>query len=380
MKKKTFGIVLSLCLLIESVLPIQNCFAAESTIYYQIGNSETIKTLDEVEKLLEENSPSIKQIKLQYDAKIYEYEAAKDLVEDYQELYVASVGITDSDTLDSVREEYLTALLNQELLSFYSKNYKELVSYNVMKQKYDLISMYYQMMVLEKQEAYYKANAEYLSVCKSIANIKYKYGRCMKLEVSKISAQIEENESALYETESEQEKLLSELEDILGTTVDFSVKIPVNTANTNYTLSNTITLLNKNEYSYEEALSYRDAYYVCNTCEKAVNGSITYKKNNVSMQQYSLQADLIKKKISAYAKSTISSYRKYCKKLIATQSKFANSETTYKNISMKYQKGKAAKVDVLNANVNRTESEFNYYSALYNKKLYEYVLNNGLYQ
>ena len=200
------------------------------------------------------------------------------------------------------------------------------------------------------------------------------------MEVSQISAQIEENNSELYETESEQEKLLSELEDILGTTVDFSVKIPVNTVVASYTLSDAITLLNKNEYSYEEALSYRDAYYICNTCEKAVNGSITYKKNNVFMQQYSLQADSIRKKISSYARSAISSYRKYCKKLSAAQSNLTNTETAYKNLSMKYQKGKASKVDVQEANVNRAEAEFNYYSALYNKELSGYVLNNGIYQ
>ncbi|MDO5561149.1 MAG: TolC family protein [Oscillospiraceae bacterium] len=380
MRKKRISMVLSLCLVVAVLFQCHSYLAADATTYYQIGNAETVKTLDEALKLFEDNSPDIKQMKLQYDAKIYEYEAAKDQEEDYQELYVINVGSSDSDTLDSVREQYLSALLNREVLSFYSKNYKELVSYEVLKQKYNFISMYYKLMTLEKQEAYYTANAKYLSTCKSIANIKYRYGRCTALEVRQISAQIEENNSALYETESEQEKLSSELEDILGITVDFSVKIPVNTAATSYTLSDTISLLNKNEYSYEEALAYKDAYYVCNTCEKAVNGSTTYKKNNVSMQQYSLQADSIKKKISSYAKSTISVYSKYCKKLTATQNKLTNTETAYKNLSMKYQKGKTSKVDVLEANVNRAEAEFNYYSAVYNKELCEYVLNNSLYQ
>lgn len=379
MRKKRISMVLSLCLVVVLFFQSQNCLAADTTTYYLIGNAETVKTLDEALKLFEDNSPNIKQMKLQYDSKIYEYEAAKEQEEDYQELYVINVGSSDSDTLDSVREQYLSALLNRELLSFYSKNYKELVSYEVMKQKYNFISMYYQMMILQKQEAYYMANAKYLSACKSIANIKYKYGRCTALEVSQISAQIEENSSALYETQSNQEKLSSELEDILGTTVNFSVKIPISSSATSYTLSDTITLLNKNEYSYEEAISYKDAYYVCNTCEKAVNGSTTYKKNNVSMQQYSLQADSIKKKISSYAKSTISIYSKYGKKLTAAKSKLTNCETTYKNLSMKYQKGKASKVDVLEADVNRAEAEFNYYSAVYNKELSEYILDNGFY-
>ena len=380
LRKTRNSIVFSLCLVVTVFFQSQNCLATDTTAYYQIGNSETIKTLDEAVKLLEENSPNIKQIKLQYDAKLIEFEAANDLVDDYQELYVINVGSSDSDTLDSIREEYLSALLNRELLSFYSKNYKELISYEVLKQKYVLVSKYYQMMVLEKQKAYYTANAKYLSACKSIASIKYRYGRCTELEVSQISAQIEENKFVLYEIESEQEKLSSELSDMLGTTENFSVKIPVNTVATSYTLSDTIALLNKNEYSYEEALSYKDAYQVCNTCEKAVNGSITYKKNNVYMQQYSLQADSKKKKIASYARSTISSYIRYCKKLTATQSKLTNAETVYKNLRMKYQKGKASKVALLEANVNKAEAEFNFYSVVYNKELLEYVLNNGLYQ
>lgn len=379
MRKKRISMVLSLCLVVAVLFQCQSSLAADATTYYQIGNSETVKTLDEALKLFEDNNPDIKQMKLQYDAKIYEYEAAKDQEEDYQELYVINVGSSDSDTLDSVREQYLSALLNREVLSFYSKNYKELVSYEVLKQKYKFISMYYKLMTLEKQEAYYTANAKYLSACKSIANIKYRYGRCTALEVSQISAQIEENNAALYETESEQEKLSSELEDILGTTVSFSVKIPVNTAATSYTLSDTITLLNKNEYSYEEALAYKDAYYVCNTCEKAVYGSTTYKKNNVSMQQYSLQADSIKKAISYYAKSMISGYKKECKKLTAATKKIGNSETSYNNLSQKYKKGKSAKVDVLEADTRRAEVEYNYYSILSDKIMFEYILDNGVY-
>jgi len=372
--------ILSLCLVVVVFFQSQSCLAADTTTYYQSGNFETVKTLDEALKLFEDNSIDIKHMKLQYDSKIYEYEAAKDQEEDYQELYVINVGSSDSDTLDSVREQYLSALLNREVLSFYTKNYKELVSYEILKQKYNFISMYYQLMTLEKQEAYYTANAKYLSACKSIANIKYKYGRCTALDINQISAQIEENNSALYETESEQEKLWFELEDLLGITVNFSVKIPVNTAITSYSLSDTIALLNKNEYSYEKAISYKDAYYICNTCEKAVNGSTTYKKNNLSIQQYSQQANSIKKAISSYAKSKISGYSKYCKKLNTMQSKLNITETAYKNLSMKYQKGKASKVDVLEADVNRTKAEFNYYSAVYNKELLEYVLKNGLYQ
>lgn len=379
MRKKGFSIVLFVCLLLGTFQSKQTCHAEESTTYYQIGSSTTIKTLDEVMKLFEDSSPDIEQIKLKYDSKMYNYEEANDLVDDYQELYVINMEGSDSDTLDAIREEYLSALLNREILSFYTKNKSELILSDVRKQKYDFINKYYQLMVLEKQERYYTVNAEYLSVCKSIANIQYKYGRCTALDVSQISVQIEENEFTLYENEAVQEKLVSELEDTLGKTFDFTVKIPLHTAVTKYVLSDTIHLINENEYSYEEALSYRDAYNVCNTCEKAVDGSLTYRKNSVLMQQYSLQAEAIKKNITSYAKSTISTYKKYCKKLTVASRKLINCKTSYNNLCQKYKKGKAAKVDVLEADVKRAEAELNYYSVLSDKVLCEYVLEFGLF-
>lgn len=125
MRKKSISIVLSLCLVVAVFFQIQNCLAADTTTHYLIGNAETVKTLDEALKLFEVNSPDSKQMKLQYDSKIYEYEAAKDQEEDYQELYEINVGSSDSNTLDSVREQYLSAPLNREVLSFYSKNYIE---------------------------------------------------------------------------------------------------------------------------------------------------------------------------------------------------------------------------------------------------------------
>ena len=57
--------------------------------------------------------------------------------------------------------------------------------------------------VLDKKQEYFEANAKFLSACKSIADIKHRYGRCTALEVSQISEQIEENNYALYETEAE---------------------------------------------------------------------------------------------------------------------------------------------------------------------------------
>lgn len=358
---------------------INICLVADSTTYYQIGKSTSIKTLDEMLKLLDENSTDIKQLKLEFDSKIYEFEAAEDLVDYYQDLYDTNAEISDPNTLDSIRKEYLSALLNREILSFYKMNKIELVSCEVMKQKYNFINMFYQIMVLEKHEAYYTANTKYLSACKSIANIKYKYGRSTALEVSEISALIEENASALYEIKSEQEKLFSKLEDMLGMTMDFSVRIPLHTTVNNYALEDTISLIDKNEYSYEEAIFYRDAYDLCNTCKKAMIGSVLYKKNSTCMQQYSLQAEMIKKNIKIYTKSMISGYKKACKKLTAASKKLKNNETIYNNSSQKYRKGKVSKVDVLKADTQRAEAEYNYYSILSDKIMYEYMLDNGIY-
>lgn len=347
MKRKLYGVLLSLCLVIEILLPEYNGLAAENTSYIQVGNSITIKTLDEILKLFEENNPNIKQMRLQYDSKIYEYEEAKEIEEEYQELYVINVGTSDSDTIDSLREQYLSALLNREILSFYVTNRTGLLSYDIQKQKYNFVNMYYKMIVLEKKETYYQANAQYLSLCKSIMNIKYKYGRCTALEVSQIEEQIEENEASLYETQAEFDELERNIKSALGTTVDFSLKIPVNDSSNNYNLSQVVASINKNEFSYEEVLSKEDAYQVCNTCEKAIIGSRTYKKNALLIQQYNLQAKEIESNINTYAMSTISAYKKSIKKLSSCRKKLNNCKSSYTNIYRQYNKGKASKFDVL---------------------------------
>ncbi len=367
-----------MCLIIE-LQSTHNTFAADSTVFYQIGNAKTIKTLDEIIKLFEENSPNIKQIKLKYDSKIFEYEEAEESEKDYHELLSSSLVYSDYSTLSSIRKQYLAVLLERELLSFYSKNKHGLVSYEIQKEKYELISMYYQMIVLEKKYLFYKANEDYLSVCKSIADVKCRYGQCTELEVEQISAQIKENDTLLYETEIERMNLQAELEEILGIFVDFSVKIPITTQHISYELSDTTALLNKNEYSYDEALSCKDAYFTCNNCEETFFDSFTYKKYDVFIKQYTIYAAAIEKNISAYAKDMISSYNNYCKKVAVDRKILINYETSYKNICKRYKKGKASRLDVLDVDKKRAEAEYNYYSVIQDKLLCEYILSNGLY-
>ena len=118
MKKRILHIFLIMFMIIGTFHSINICLVADSTTYYQIGKSTSIKTLDEMLKLLDENSTDIKQLKLEFDSKIYEFEAAEDLVDYYQDLYDTNAEISDPNTLDSIRKEYLSALLNREILSF----------------------------------------------------------------------------------------------------------------------------------------------------------------------------------------------------------------------------------------------------------------------
>lgn len=378
MKRMMLSVILISLFATSGIFQSENCRAADLT-YYQVGTSPNVKTLNEVITLLENSNPDIQMAKLENDAKVEEYRQAVETESDCNELYSDCKGLADSDTLESAREQYLQALLNRELLSYYVTYMNGLLTYATKVKTYEFMNLYYQLIVLDKKVAFYKANATYLSTYKSIVNIKYKHGKSTKLDLQAITLEKEENAANLTGIESERQEVIEALSNMIGADIDFSVKLPLNTEAKNYNLYETVSCFEKNDYRYEEADNTKKAYYSCNICEKAVIGSYTYNRNMQYMKYYSLQAEKCKMNISLYAKARIRKNTNNCKKMKVASDKLSLNETKVNNIKRKYEKGKASKLDLYKAKATKAEAEVTYYNVLSEKILNEYILDEGLY-
>lgn len=377
MKKGFFRVIMVFVLVWVTMNPEQCCLAEEKTVYYQIGDFQKAKSFNEIEKLVEENSPELKQIQLQYEGKEYEYEQAKKLVDDCQDIYTDSMG-SEYRVQESAREQYLSALLNREICFFYKENRTGLIYYETLKTRREVFELCCQLLAKEKQREYQKANIEYLTMCKSIIKTRYKHGKTTALEVDKASVQLEEAQVLYEETGNERNELLNTLEARIGSSLDFSITFPVDISRKEYVVDEVVDRLNRNEYSYEEAIANRDAYTVCNTCEKAVIDSLVYKKNQAMIKMYSIEAEKIEKQIYIYGKLKIAQYKTDCKKATVAKKKLDLSKTEYRNIQQKYRKGKVAKVAVYEAKTKWLEEEVNYCLAVCEKMLCEYEIDCGI--
>lgn len=379
MKKGFFSVIMVSVLVWVTMNPEQCCLAEEKTLYYQIGDFQKVKSFNEIEKLVEANSPELKKIRLQYEAKEYEYEQAKILVDDYQDVYTDSME-SEYRVQESAREQYLSALLEREVCLYYKTNKIGLIQYETLKVRRKLLELCYQILIKQKQQEYQKANIEYLDICKSITQTRCKHGKTTAQEVDKVSVQLEEAKALYEEARNDQEKLLSTLETQIGYAPDFSITLPVDDSKKEYVVDEVVSILQKNEYSYEEAIANKDAYTVCNTCEKAVMGSLVYKKNEAMMSMYSLEAERIANHIDSYGKWKIAHYKIDCKKTTVAKKKLTIRKTEYRNVQQKYRKGKAAKVAVYEAKTKWLEEEVNYCLALCEKMLCEYEIDCGIYE
>lgn len=376
MKNIVFVIVLSIFLSLGVFGEGQEVTKADSTAYFHLGEYTKTKTLEEVFQLLVEKSPKVRQTKYQIDSKVLEYDIASDAEEEYKSLYLSS---KNYDSISSLREQYLSMRLNREQLYFYHKYRMELIDSEMQKIKYDWLNMFYQLVVLEKQKEYYMDQAEYLNVYKAVVDIKCRYGRCTQMDVEQVSMQVDENKSYISDIESAQEELKNKIENELGNSIDFCIDIPWNSGISKYEFEEVKKRMETNDYSYEEAVMCKEAYFNCNNSDEMFRDSFTYKKNKNAMEQYSIKAKSIQEDVVHYAKATITKYRQYCNKATTASGKLKISMNKYNNEISKYRKGKSSKLNILDAKVKKSEAEYKYFSQIYNKLLCEYVLENGIY-
>jgi hypothetical protein len=149
--------------------------------------------------------------------------------------------------------------------------------------------------------------------------------------------------------------------------------------NKTYYESSSISLINNKEYETEQLQNTISAYFNYLSNLNVSSNTSAYRKVNLQIRDYQLQLQKLNKDMESYAKKSIKSYNLVCRKCSSLKKKVSVADKEYTNALMQYKKGKIAKLTLDKALVTKEENDVEYYKACYQKMVWEFVLDHGIY-
>lgn len=345
-----------------------------------IGNAKSITNYEDILGEFTQSSIEYQQTELELQKYLYAIPEYQHSVERYKER-MNQVNM-DSETLEDVTAEYENSLLQVNIYSFYEKHGDIWLDEKLRNLKYDFLSDYLQLPVLQTKIDYYDALlSEYNDTLKITQALNHS-GYATKLEVEKVKTLIVNSKTNKKAAEDELDYLKLKVGNQLN---DPNIHIfslsKISTVNKledyieSYSKNNTTLLfLEKQVKAYEiykTNMESRGEVYI-----KYVNKSdIELKLLALKQQQYKLQETLSINK-------TYHSFQNQPFLLEAKDAEIAYTKLKKKEKQLLYKKGKAKKIEITQLNTELEKLTYEREYLLYQQNmayftlLYNIVQNN----
>ena len=312
---------------------------------------------------------------------IAELEQQKALLEDLEESE-EQVQLLEQqmESLETKRKEQemvvLGADLGWEQKAFYTENYSTLHSIRMNQAKYVFLSKILNLSVLDIQNEYYSCCEELLKIKEKVVTIKEKYGISVETEKNELLLEEKQVEGYMLSNNVSKETLSDEVNDV-AFLENASLVLDYETVWKRYNEESTIQRFLNNAEAYLQAGYYRCVYSEYEQ-KLPVEEAETKVQAGALEECYTLQEELSRIQIEAYAKNMLASYADAERKYEQAEEARVLCEKKYYAESKKYEYGMATALSVLECKRNWIDAVVECQQCITEKVRLEYRLNRGV--
>lgn len=283
-----------------------------------------------------------------------------------------------NSTKSSLMNHVSSAKLQEDTEAFYKEYQQILLQQSRNKLTYEFLKECFGLVVVKEQLEYYNVNGQYLELVAKAETIKFNKGASTQSKVDDVSLECMKNENMIlyYQNIFDNTKDYIRTETNTGENITLKLDIEVNQKS--YDLDTVTKIFLASNTTYMQLQNYIKSYQNYMNYNTGISYE-TYQQMMLKIQDYQMQQGELNNKIKVYVKNAIKSHQYVIKQKDTAKRDLDLNVKNCNVVQKKIDNKKATTIELYKAKIDKEMAELTYYKCCYKIILWEYIIDNCIY-